>query len=196
MAAAFEHLHGSDRFTIRGDFDAWRQYEVSNAVPRFEPASKAVHKIHGRSATVVGEFVWPDKFELKFEPESQIIEPFFPGVIVTPEERARLVDGIGFDVPDPIEVPPSLITVTASDGQIISDHPDFVARDTSGSEIRKLVLDFISEALGGGKIAGRRTSIYSWPISRSLASVITVGGSPPATGQPCLFPDLAQRISG
>jgi hypothetical protein len=151
VATAFEHLHATDSFTIRGEFDAWRQYEASNVPPRFEPASMTVHKIHGRSATVVGEFVWPDKFELKFETESQIIEPFFVGRIITPEERARLADGIGFAVPDPIEVPASLITVTASNGQISSDNPDFVARDTSNSEFNKLVLDFISEALGRGQ---------------------------------------------
>ena len=147
---AFEHLYSVDSFTISGEFNAWRQYEASNVPPRDASDPKAIHEIHGRSAKVAGEFIGPDRFELKFDTESQIIEPFSPGVIVSPEQRARIVDGVGFNIPDPIGIPPSSITVTASDGQITSDQPDFEARDTYGSERRKLVLDFISEALGRG----------------------------------------------
>ena len=148
---AFEHLHSVDSFTISGEFNAWRQYEASNPRALQGSVPTPPHEIHGGAATVVGEFVGPDKFELKFNTESHVIEPFFPGVLVSPEQRARIVDGVGFNIPDAIGIPASSITVTASDGQITSDQPDFVARDTSGSERRKLVLDFISEALGRGQ---------------------------------------------
>lgn len=106
--------------------------------------------IHGSSSKVSGEFVGPSAFDLKFSTEKQVVDPFFLNRVFSPGERASLVDGIGFDVPDPIEVPASVITVAASDGQITSGQPGFVARDTSGAEVHKLVLDFISEALGRG----------------------------------------------
>ena len=59
----FVHLHSIDSFTISGEFDAWRQHEASNtrALQGLVPA--APHEIHGWSATVIGEFVGPDKFE-------------------------------------------------------------------------------------------------------------------------------------
>ncbi|NQW18405.1 MAG: hypothetical protein HQ478_13055 [Chloroflexi bacterium] len=130
VSAAFEHLLSVESFAIKGEFDAWSQRQFNDR-PGLTTELRQPHEIHGHAATVSGIISSPDRFDLKFVTEAHSLEPFLGERIVTPEERANIQDGVRFDLPVPVEVPASTISVTAAGGQISSDQPDYVPRDAT-----------------------------------------------------------------